>query len=100
MNLEDTEEHKRYRAEVRAFLAAEWPAKGRDGQSKGDALKSFMKKATEAGYVNRNIPKRYGGSEQEPDIVKGQIIREVFSRAKAPSGPSGNNRPAPAKRSR
>jgi alkylation response protein AidB-like acyl-CoA dehydrogenase len=47
--------------------------------------RAFVMAAIERGYMHRSIPKRFGGSEQEPDIAKAEIIREELSRAKAPS---------------
>ena len=46
--------------------------------------KRFRERATAQGYLRRSIPRQYGGSEQEPDEIKGSIIREEFSRAHAP----------------
>jgi alkylation response protein AidB-like acyl-CoA dehydrogenase len=37
----------------------------------------------------RNIPRRYGGSEQEPDILAAQIIREEFGAVRAPTELTG-----------
>lgn len=76
-----------FRGEVKAFLDANWPPK--EGGSKDEALKAFRRKATEAGYLNRAIPKAYGGSEQEPDSLKGTVIQEEFAAAKAPMEPRG-----------
>ena len=36
------------------------------------------------GCLCRNIPKAYGGSEQEPNVLKAQIIREEFGKRQAP----------------
>ncbi|MBW2281108.1 MAG: acyl-CoA dehydrogenase family protein, partial [Deltaproteobacteria bacterium] len=43
----------------------------------------------EAGYLARRIPKVYGGSEQEPDVLKATIISEEFARAAAPGEAMG-----------
>src|SRR3546814_6311295 len=36
--------------------------------------------------MHRAIPRRFGGSEQEPDIAKAEIIREELTKARAPAG--------------
>jgi alkylation response protein AidB-like acyl-CoA dehydrogenase len=76
-----------FRGEVRAFLQSNWPPSG--DASKADQIKAFRQKATEAGYLNRAIPRQYGGSEQEPDSLKGTVIGEEFAAAGAPMEPRG-----------
>ena len=44
----------------------------------------FRQRAIEAGYVARGIPKKYGGSEQDPDVLKATIIGQEFRKAHAP----------------
>lgn len=86
MNLDYGPEYLAYRQEVKAFLAANWPpSSSADGASKRDTERSLRKAATEAGYLYRNVPRQYGGSEQSPDVLKSQIIRECFARARAPA---------------
>jgi alkylation response protein AidB-like acyl-CoA dehydrogenase len=87
MDLSYSEEHQRFRAEVQAFLKANWTP----GSTKPapDEIKAFRRKAIEAGYLYRGIPREYGGSEQAPDVLKGQIVREAFARVKAPGELSG-----------
>ena len=80
-----------FRNEVRAFLKAEWtPA----AELRGGELKAFVKdfrlKATAQGLLYRAIPKQYGGSQQPVDVVKAQVIREEFARARAPMEIGGN----------
>ncbi len=43
-----------------------------------------------AGYLYRNIPKRFGGAEQAPDLIRARIIAEEFARAKAPTEVKGS----------
>lgn len=87
MDLSYSEEHQRFRAEVQAFLKANWtPGSTRPS---ADEITAFRRKAIEAGYLYRGIPREYGGSEQSPDVLKGQIVREAFARAKAPGELSG-----------
>lgn len=83
MDLTYGSELEDFRQEVRAFLTENWPREG------DDAVQKFRQIAIEAGYLYRHFPKQFGGSEQEAHPLKGQIIREEFSRARAPSEPLG-----------
>lgn len=82
MDLQFGPEHDLFRAQVRDFLSANW--------AKGNDVAQFRAKAVEAGYLYRNIPKRFGGSEQAPDIIRARVIAEEFARAKAPTEIKGN----------
>ena len=53
-------------------------------------MASFRRKAVDAGYLYRGIPKRYGGSDQPRYIIQARIIAEEFGRAKAPMEVKGN----------
>jgi len=78
-------EYDAYREEVRTFLRSHWPPPGRKtDQADADEIRDFRRAAIDAGYLYRNIPRRYGGSEQEADILAAQIIREEFGDARAP----------------
>ena len=46
----------------------------------------FRKRGVERGYVYRNIPKAYGGSEQPPDVLVETILAEEYRNAGAPGG--------------
>lgn len=82
MDLSYSQEHQRFRAEVESFLATHWPARATPpGRAEVQAFRAL---AIEAGYLYRGIPRAFGGSEQPPDVLKGQIVREAFARAKAP----------------
>lgn len=84
MDLAYSKEAEIFRGEVRDFVEAEWAS-----QAEKD-VKRFRGKAIAQGYIYRNVPKRYGGGEQPVDPVKATIIREEFSRARAPGEiPSG-----------
>ncbi|MFQ5514794.1 MAG: acyl-CoA dehydrogenase family protein [Myxococcota bacterium] len=85
MDLSYSTEYERFREEVKSFLAANWPLRGDETKlppARQSAL--FRERAIEKGYVARAIPRRYGGSEQEPDVLKARIIDEEFGRAGAP----------------
>jgi alkylation response protein AidB-like acyl-CoA dehydrogenase len=82
MELSFGEEYDAYRQEVRGFLGDSWPP-GRRGGARDEQI-AFRKLATERGYLNRGVPKRYGGSEQSNDPGKARIVSEEFGRARAP----------------
>jgi alkylation response protein AidB-like acyl-CoA dehydrogenase len=85
MDLSYGKQYEDFRAELRDFLAESWtPA---DEGAKADwvgSARRFRDLATERGYLYRSIPRRYGGSEQAPDVIAAQIIREEFGRVHAP----------------
>lgn len=79
-----------FRQEVRAFLKAQWqPGEQRKDELAG-YVRDFRRAAIDAGYLYRGVPKRYGGSEQPVDVIKAQVIREEFGRARAPMDVGGN----------
>lgn len=82
MDLKYGSEHEQFRSELRGFLREVW--------REGADVPGFRRQCVEAGYLYRNIPRRYGGSEQAPDILKARIIAEEFGRARAPMEIKGN----------
>ena len=85
MDLSYGSEMEVFRKEVQAFLAENWPPSGDEkNYSREEQTVRFRDRAIAQGYVCRNIPKKYGGSEQEPDVLKAQVIREEFAAAHAP----------------
>ena len=86
MDLSYSSEAEDFRAEVASWLEGHWPLSEseKEGLSFEEQCAVFRERATQAGYLNRGIPRQYGGSEQEPDIVKAQVIREEFTRKWAP----------------
>lgn len=73
--------HQALQCEVQAFLAEHWqPERATDAAFIAD----FRLKAVERGYLYRGIPRRFGGSEQSPDVVAAQIISEAFVAHRAP----------------
>ena len=79
-----------FRAEVRSFLKKNWDPRSVDRSEMKSYVTSFRNIATSEGYLYRAIPKEFGGSEQAPDVIKAQVIREEFARARAPMEVSGN----------
>ncbi len=84
MDLSYGNEYEDFRAEVQHFLEENWPPPQDEGVSREEGAARFRAAAVAGGYLNRSIPKQYGGSEQEADSVKAQIIREQFRAAHAP----------------
>ena len=90
MDLSYGPEYESFRAEVRGFLEAHWPPKGADAErSKSERARRFREQAVAAGYLLRWIPKAYGGSEQPNDALRASILREEFTRVRAPQEPRG-----------
>jgi len=90
MDLRYTPEYDTFRGEVRAFLKQSWPLSGEQADlPEAERERIFRDLATERGYLYRSIPKKYGGSEQEPDILKSKIILEELTRAGAPGELTG-----------
>jgi alkylation response protein AidB-like acyl-CoA dehydrogenase len=89
MDLSYGAEYEAFRGEVRAFLDRAWKPAGGSEWPRAEAVRAFREKAVEAGYLLRWVPRRFGGSEQPPDALKAAIIREEFTRARAPMEPRG-----------
>lgn len=81
MDLNLSEAYRQFQDEVEIFLRLNWnKADAKDA----DAVACFRQQAVAAGYLYRNVPQRYGGSERAPDVLKARIINECFSRWRAP----------------
>jgi alkylation response protein AidB-like acyl-CoA dehydrogenase len=84
MDLTYSEEHEAFRAEVQEFLKG-WPLQDAEAKLPEEEQEQiFRARGIEAGYVYRNIPKEYGGSGQERDVIKDQIVREEYAKVEAP----------------
>ena len=90
MDLSYGSEAEAFRGDVRGFLKSNW----RPGEQRGSELKAyvraFRREAVDQGYLYRGVPRRYGGSEQPADVIRAQVIREEFGRARAPMEVGGN----------
>jgi alkylation response protein AidB-like acyl-CoA dehydrogenase len=94
MDLSYSAEYERFRATVRAFLDGAWTDDDRKSAGEEQVIGAIRKPtpaetrfrlaAIEAGYLYRDVPRAFGGSEQAFDPFKEAIIREEFKRAKAP----------------
>jgi alkylation response protein AidB-like acyl-CoA dehydrogenase len=90
MDLTYGSEMEEFRDEVKEFLGANWPpAEGAKKKSRAAQIQRFRESAIAQGYLCRSIPKQYGGSEQAPDALRGQVIREEFEAVRAPMEPRG-----------
>ena len=84
MDLQYGAEYETYRQELRDFLAT-WPPTGDEAKLPREEQESlFRRRAIDRGYLYRDIPAKYGGSEQENDPLKERIILEELSRATLP----------------
>jgi len=85
MDLSYGTEAEGFREEVEAFLEANWPLQGNEAKlSFEDQCAIFRRRAIDEGHLCRNIPKQYGGSEREADVLKAQVIREEYRKRHAP----------------
>ncbi len=95
MDLRYSAEYETFREEVRRFLAENWTEEDREKHGVKDIIfnritrpaervSEFRAEAARAGYLYRNIPREWGGGEQEFDPLKSTIIREEFRTAGAP----------------
>jgi alkylation response protein AidB-like acyl-CoA dehydrogenase len=85
MDLRYSAGYEQFREQVRAYLADHWPPRGEAADlPPEEKTRHFRRQAIAAGYLARNIPKQYGGSEQTADVLKATIIREEFGKVWAP----------------
>ena len=85
MDLTYGAEYESFRQQVRTFVERAWLPHAKlvkAGRKAAEA--AFRRESIEQGYLYRAIPRQYGGSEQAPDVMRGQIIREEFGRVRAP----------------
>jgi alkylation response protein AidB-like acyl-CoA dehydrogenase len=90
MDLSYGEAAEDFRKEVRGFLKEAWQPGELCGSELKELIRSFRGSAIERGYLYRSVPKRYGGSEQPVDVIRAQVIREEFGKARAPMEVGGN----------
>jgi alkylation response protein AidB-like acyl-CoA dehydrogenase len=85
VDLRESPEHEAFRAEVRAFLASAWPPRGDEArltEARQHAL--FRERAVTRGYLFRDIPRAYGGSEQPADAIRDAILHAEFAASGVP----------------
>jgi len=88
MDLRYTPQQDAFREEVRKFLAdhAEQVPPHFGVNRPTPEARAWQLLLISRGYAARTIPVKYGGSGQEPDIMKAQILAEEFAAARAPLG--------------
>ena len=85
MDLNYTKPYEDYREEVRGFLSEFWPpADGAAQRKPSQQTVSFRERAIERGFLARSVPRKFGGSEQPLDALRGAVIHEEFARVSAP----------------
>jgi alkylation response protein AidB-like acyl-CoA dehydrogenase len=89
MDLRVTPEYDAYRAEVSSFLATHHTSDPSPTGTSKEQQKAFLRAAIDAGYLWRNVPRRYGGAERPFDPLEATVIQEEFARVRAPTGPAG-----------
>lgn len=83
--------HRLLETEVTAFLREAWrPDRNWDRAARKAHEATLRKAATERGYLYRGVPRRFGGSEQPPDVLAAEVIRAAFAKARAPMEVGGN----------
>lgn len=93
MDLKFSAEYEAFRREVKEFIESHWDrSSDRPHRLPREKVRSFLAAATEAGYINRHVPKDLGGSEQPFDPLKAMIVNEEFARVRAPVNAPGNGR--------
>jgi len=94
MDLNDREEHRLFREEVRQFistyrhLAPTETAFSYRLQPRAytEDVLAWQKLLVKHGYAHRTVPKEYGGAGEDPDILKNQIISDEFFKESIPQG--------------
>lgn len=90
MDLRYSEEYESFRRQVAAFVSENWPLRGDEAKlQREQQQRLFRERAIAAGYLARGVPRRFGGSEQPPDVLEAAIIDEELQRASAPGDVRG-----------
>ena len=85
MNLQFGEKYEKLRAEARAFCQQTWPLTGAEARlPEREQAIAWRKRALEAGWIHRTVPKAYGGAGLEPDVMAETVIRQELDRAGVP----------------
>src|SRR5262249_61193848 len=85
MALRHSAGHESFRAGLRTFLREAWPLQGEEAAlpiERQHAL--FRERALARGYLYRDVPKKYGGSEQPADAILDAILLEEFTASGVP----------------
>ena len=80
MDLRLGAKYEAFRAQVREFLAANWPLRGAEAELPAEQQeKRLRERALARGYVYRHFPRIYGGSEQPADALEDMILDQEFA---------------------
>jgi alkylation response protein AidB-like acyl-CoA dehydrogenase len=89
MDLNFSEKHRAFQAEVREFIRRHGPdsPKTGGGRKRPDRKTlDWQRLLIEHGYAGRTIPREYGGYGAAPDVLEAAIIAEEFGRANVHPG--------------
>ncbi len=89
MDLSLNPEYEAFRAELRAFIAANGHLSPSSMNPRDPAVRRWQRLLIEHGYTARTIPRAYGGAGLAPDLLKAYIIGEEFTRARLNPGIGG-----------
>jgi len=84
MDLRYGDQYEAFRSELREFLRG-WPLCGEEASlPPGEQEALFRQRGIDRGYVYRNFPAEYGGSEREFDVLIDSILQQEYTAAGAP----------------
>jgi alkylation response protein AidB-like acyl-CoA dehydrogenase len=89
MDLNFSEKHRAFQAEVREFIRRHGPESPKTGGGRKRPDRKtleWQRLLIEHGYAARTIPREYGGYGAAPDVLEAAIIAEEFSRANVHPG--------------
>jgi len=85
VNLQFGEKYEKLRADARAFCEKTWPLAGAEARlGEREQAIAWRKRALEAGWIHRTVPRAYGGAGLEPDVMAETVIRQELDRAGVP----------------
>ena len=77
MDLRHDAETEALREELRAWCQANWPLSGDDAAlPEAEQRQLIRRRGRDAGWLFRTVPKAYGGSGVDTDVMKETVIRE------------------------
>ncbi len=85
MDLRFGEAYEKLREEVRRFCAESWPLRGKESRLPDEEQAIlFRKRAIEAGFLFRTVPRAYGGAGGETDVLAETVLRQELDAARTP----------------
>ncbi len=89
MDLSYGSQYEVFRDETRRFLEANSHLAPRGTGLDREKIRTWQELLIDNGYIARGIPREYGGSGAEIDLLKSRIIAEEFARAQVSLGLGG-----------